>query len=54
MDLNSAFLKKEIKKILVTGGSGFIGGHFVRRVLSSTNLKVFNLDKLNYASNGIQ
>ena len=51
MDLNSAFLKKEIKKILVTGGSGFIGGHFVRRVLSSTNLKVYNLDKLNYASN---
>jgi dTDP-glucose 4,6-dehydratase len=40
-------------KILVTGGSGFIGSNFIRRVLSSrgAGVSVVNLDKLTYAAN---
>ncbi|MBP9727696.1 MAG: dTDP-glucose 4,6-dehydratase [Gammaproteobacteria bacterium] len=38
------------KKMLVTGGAGFIGSHFVRHCLNSdSDLQVFNLDKLTYA-----
>ncbi len=39
-------------KILVTGGAGFIGSHFIRHILKRyPNYKVINLDKLTYASN---
>ncbi len=38
------------KRILVTGGAGFIGGCLIRRLLSNPNLHVFNLDKCGYAS----
>jgi dTDP-glucose 4,6-dehydratase len=38
------------KKILVTGGAGFIGSNFIRYMLDTyTDYKVVNLDKLNYA-----
>jgi dTDP-glucose 4,6-dehydratase len=40
-------------KLLVTGGCGFIGSHFVRHVLESRGdgISVVNLDKLTYAAN---
>ena len=37
-------------KILVTGGSGFIGTNLIS-ILLSENHKVLNIDKLSYASN---
>ncbi|HID78237.1 MAG TPA: dTDP-glucose 4,6-dehydratase [Planctomycetaceae bacterium] len=39
-----------MKAILVTGGAGFIGGHFVRRWLAEEDGLLVNLDKLSYAS----
>jgi dTDP-glucose 4,6-dehydratase len=36
---------------LVTGGAGFIGSNFVRRVLARTAARVIVLDKLTYAGN---
>ena len=40
-----------MKKIIVTGGSGFIGTNFIYQQLSCTNNKVLNFDKLTYAGN---
>lgn len=38
------------KKILVTGGLGFIGSHFIEKCLKAGH-KVINVDKITYASN---
>ena len=41
-----------MRRILVTGGAGFIGSNFIRMVLSEqTDCFVVNLDKLTYAGN---
>ena len=40
-----------MESILVTGGCGFIGSHFVRLVCAQGNFRVINLDKLTYAGN---
>ncbi len=38
------------KKILVTGGAGFIASHFINSLLKGSQAIIFNLDKLGYAS----
>jgi dTDP-glucose 4,6-dehydratase len=40
-----------MKKILVTGGCGFIGSNFIRYVLQNSEYTVVNLDALTYAGN---
>ena len=47
LDLNKSFGDKTV---LITGGAGFIGGAFVKRLLLETKCKVYIIDKLNYAS----
>jgi dTDP-glucose 4,6-dehydratase len=39
------------KKIIVTGGAGFIGSAVVRQFLTETDITVINVDKLTYAGN---
>lgn len=41
-----------MKKILITGGAGFIGSHVIRRFVTNyPNYSIYNLDALTYAGN---
>tara|TARA_Y100001968_G_scaffold25549_1_gene19990 strand:- start:1874 stop:2032 length:159 start_codon:yes stop_codon:yes gene_type:complete len=42
---------KSIKRVLISGGYGFIGGALTKRMLKEMNLQVFNIVKLGFASN---
>jgi dTDP-glucose 4,6-dehydratase len=39
------------KRVLVTGGAGFISSHFIRHLLAKTPYEVTSLDALTYAGN---
>jgi dTDP-glucose 4,6-dehydratase len=41
-------------KIIITGGCGFIGHHFVEHVFKNTDWEIIIFDKLSYASNGFE
>jgi len=40
-----------LKTIIITGGAGFIGSAVIRHLVSNTQNRVINLDKLTYAGN---
>jgi dTDP-glucose 4,6-dehydratase len=40
-----------VKKLLITGGAGFIGSAVIRHIINNTNHSVVNVDKLTYAGN---
>ena len=42
-----------MKKILITGGCGFIGHHFVQHIFKKTDWEIIIIDKLTYASKGL-
>ena len=44
-------MKEEAKKILVTGGAGFIGSAVIRYLINTIGCFVLNVDKLTYAGN---
>ena len=39
-------------RVIVTGGCGFIGHHFVEHLIKKTDYEIFVIDKLSYASSG--
>ena len=44
-------MRSEFKKLLITGGAGFIGSAVIRHIINNSNNSVVNIDKLTYAGN---
>ncbi len=44
------FLSHKFKRILITGGAGFIGSNFIKELEKNLDLCIFNLDKISYSS----
>lgn len=44
-------MNRKIKKIVITGGAGFIGSALIRHLINNTNHHVLNIDSLTYAGN---
>ncbi len=42
-----------IKKVIITGGCGFVGHHLVEHLIKNTDWQIIIFDKLNYASMGL-
>ena len=40
-----------MKKIMITGGAGFIGSAVIRHIINNTDYEIINVDKLTYAGN---
>ncbi len=40
-----------MKKILITGGAGFIGHHFINYILSNTDWNITSIDRLDFSGN---
>jgi dTDP-glucose 4,6-dehydratase len=43
-----------IDNILITGGCGFFGSHFVEYIYKNTNWNIYVVDKLSYVCNGLE
>ena len=39
------------KKILITGGAGFIAHHVIDKILSTTDWEIITLDRLDFSGN---
>ena len=39
------------KKILITGGAGFIAHHFIDKILATTDWEIITLDRLDFSGN---
>lgn len=42
---------EKVKKILITGGAGFIGSNLIQHIINKTSHSVVNVDKLTYSGN---
>lgn len=41
-----------MRRVLITGGCGFIGSHLIEHILKNTDWEIVVIDRLNYASKG--